>query len=190
MSLGRERVVRGVREVVLSVGAVLGIIAILVGIGSLAFGLRPLVFRSGSMSPTIDTGALAIAHEVGADDLRVGQVVSVPTQSGDRVTHRIVAVDHLPGGVALLRLRGDANSVMDAETYRVVSADKVLFSVPLLGYVIAWLSGSTGRFLLGLYAAFLLLVLFRRPESQGGAAVPDEGDAGAARNAAIRGVEA
>lgn len=162
MTMRRERIGRTLREVVLTLGAVLGVLAILVAIGAVAFGLRPLVFRSGSMAPTIDTGDLALAHEVDADSLRVGQIVSVPTQDGDRVTHRIVQVTHRPGGVALLRLRGDANRVDDAETYSVTHADKVLFSVPKLGYVVSWLSGSVGRFLLGLYAAFLLMTIFRR----------------------------
>lgn len=184
MNLTRERVVKVVREVVLSIGAVLGILAILVAIGSIAFGLRPLVFRSGSMAPTIKTGALAISHQVGGDDLRVGQIVSVPTDAGDRVTHRIVKVEHEPGGVALLTLRGDANAVDDAQTYRVTSADKVLFSVPQLGYLIAWMSGSTGRFVLGIYAAFLLMVLFRKPEKTED--VSDADDT-VAREGALRG---
>lgn len=164
MTFERERIGRTLREVVLTVGAILGAIAIVVAIGAVAFGLRPLVFRSGSMAPTIGTGDLALARQVGADDLRVGQIVSVPTQGGQRVTHRIVEVEHQAHGVALLRLRGDANTVEDAETYRVTHADKVLFSVPLLGYVVAWLAGSTGRFLLGIYAAFLLMTIFRRPK--------------------------
>ena len=45
----------------------------------------------GSMSPTIETGALAWAQQVPAADLEVGDVVMVHTAEGDRVTHRIVA---------------------------------------------------------------------------------------------------
>ena len=60
------------RQTVLTVGAVLGVVCLLLAAGSALFGLRPLVFRSGSMSPTIDTGALGLAREVDAARLRGG----------------------------------------------------------------------------------------------------------------------
>ena len=67
------------RQGLLTGGAVLGVVCILLTVGSALFGLRPLVFQSGSMSPTIKTGALAISHRVDAASLEKGQVVSVPT---------------------------------------------------------------------------------------------------------------
>lgn len=177
MTLERDRIARLLREAVLTGGAILGMIAIVVAIGAAAFGLRPLIFRSGSMAPTIDTGALALAQQREAGDLRVGQIVSVMTASDERVTHRIVAVDHGDTGVSVLTLRGDANSVDDAEAYTVSHADVVIFSLPKIGYAVAWLSGPTGRFVLGIYAAFLLMVIFRRPQDR----ADREGDGGAAR---------
>lgn len=152
---------RWARQGLLTVGAVLGVVCILVTLGAALFGLRPLVFESGSMSPTIKTGDLAISRGVDASSLQKGDIVSVPTSTGSRVTHRIVSVEHV-GRDAILRLRGDANTATDATHYRVSHADRVLFHVPRLGYVVGWLSGPTGLFLLGLYAAFLLSVLFRR----------------------------
>jgi signal peptidase I len=149
------------REALLTVGAVVGGICLLVAVGSALFGLRPLVFQSGSMSPTIGTGALALSHEVEASSLHVGQVVSVPTGDGERVTHRIVGIAH-DGAITQLELRGDANKVSDPHTYRVTKADVVVFHVPWLGYAIGWLVGPVGLFLLGLYAAFLASVLLRR----------------------------
>jgi signal peptidase I len=151
------------RQTVLTVGAVLGVVCLLLAAGSALFGLRPLVFRSGSMSPTIDTGALGLARQVDAARLEVGDVVSVPTGDGERVTHRIVRVTHRDE-TATLALRGDANEVPDARTYVVGSADRVLLDVPLLGYAVSWVVGPAGLFLLGLYAAFLLSVLLR-PET-------------------------
>jgi signal peptidase I len=144
-------------------------------IGSVIFGLRPLVFQTVSMSPAIETGALAISQRVDASSLKKGQIVSVSTGTGSRVTHRIVKVTH-QGDAAILRLRGDDNEAIDVNPYRVTRADRVLFDVPRLGYAVAWLAGPAGLFLLGLYAAFLLAVLFKRspepprptPSSAGG----------------------
>ncbi|GAA4381238.1 signal peptidase I [Nocardioides caricicola] len=150
------------KQVALTVGAVAGVLCIAVMLAGFAFGVRPLVFLSGSMSPAIDTGALAIARHVPAADLSTGDIVSVPTPAGQRVTHRIVEVQHDDGSATLL-LKGDANEVVDATPYRVAGADVVLFSVPEVGYVLSWLASPVGLFSLGLYAAVLLSVLVRRP---------------------------
>ncbi|MBB6629525.1 signal peptidase I [Nocardioides sp. KIGAM211] len=160
MTLTPRRALWWGRQTLLTVGAVLGGLCVVVAITAAAFGVRPLVFQSGSMAPTISTGSLAISREVPADDLRKGDVVSVPTATGTRVTHRIVKID-VTDGVATLVLKGDANEVADADPYTVRHADRVLFAVPLLGYVIAWLIGPVGLFLLGLYAAFLLSVILK-----------------------------
>ena len=162
MNLRLERAVWWARQGLLTGGAVLGGVCILAAVAAAAFGLRPLVFLSGSMSPTIETGALGIAHEVPASSLEPGDVVSVPTESGERVTHRIVSVA-MDGDEAELSLRGDANATTDADTYRVTHADRVLFDVPLVGYAVGWMVGPVGLFLLGLYAAFLLSVILKRP---------------------------
>ncbi|MCD4535092.1 signal peptidase I [Nocardioides sp. cx-169] len=146
----------------LTVGAVLGVLCLLVVAASALFDVRPLVFESGSMSPTIQTGALAISHRVDAADLEAGDVVSVPTGAGERVTHRVVTVT-VRGDVASLALKGDANESADPRVYEVGHADRVLFDVPMLGYALGWLTGGAGLFLLGLYAAFLLSVIVKRP---------------------------
>ena len=162
------------RQGLLTVGAVLGVACILLTLGAALFGLRPLVFESGSMSPTIKTGDLAISHRVDASSLHKGDIVSVPTGTGTRVTHRIVSMTH-EGPDAILALRGDANTATDATPYRVSHADVVLFHVPRVGYVVGWLSGPMGLFLLGLYAAFLVSVLVKRtPESGPGEGGPGE----------------
>lgn len=160
MRAGSARIVAGAKQVALTLGAVVGVLCLVVTVAGFAFGVRPLVFLSGSMSPTIDTGALAIARTVPAEDLRVGDIVSVPTPAGQRVTHRIVDVQRLDGQ-ATLRLKGDANEAVDAAPYQVVNADVVLFSVPEVGFLLAWLTSPVGLILLGLYAAMLLSVLLR-----------------------------
>jgi signal peptidase I len=156
----QARTVGAARQVALTVGAVLGTLCILVTLAAVVLDVRPLVFRSGSMSPTIGTGALALAHRVDGPELEVGQVVSVPTRSGERVTHRIQSVQH-DGDRATLVLKGDANRAPDAEPYVVTHADEVVFSVPWLGYAAGWLAGPVGLFVLGLYAAFLVSVIVR-----------------------------
>jgi len=134
--------------------------------------VRPLFFRSGSMAPTIDTGALALARSVPAADLRVGDVVSVTTASGTRVTHRVVGLQPWAAGQVRVNLRGDANRVEDPETYVVGSAYRVFWHVPWAGYAVGALLTPWGLFALGLGIIGLLMLVGRgstpRPPSAGG----------------------
>jgi signal peptidase I len=127
----------------------------------LVFGIRPLVVQTGSMSPTIDAGALAWGKHVAADDLAVGDVVVVPKGDGHRVTHRIVAIQQTNTGT-FVQLKGDANPTVDAQLYPVGDdVYRVFADVPYGGRVVAWFSGPIGLFLLGMYAMSLLFIAFR-----------------------------
>lgn len=150
---------KGLREGLLTFGAIAGVLCMLLAVASFAFDVRPIIFRSGSMSPAIDTGALAFSHTVKAKDLAVGDIVTVKTSSGVRVTHRIQNVTFANDHASLI-LKGDANSVADDKAYRVASADRVLFDIPKAGYVVSWLSGPVGIFAGGLLAGLLILTAF------------------------------
>jgi hypothetical protein len=126
------------------------------------------------MSPTIVTGSLALARSVPAPDLRPGDVVSVVTASGVRVTHRVVDVEPTPSSQQVaLTLRGDANPSPDAERYVVASAYRVFWHVPWVGYVV-----GTALSPIALAAVGLLLLLLgggrtvRRPRRRGRHAAP------------------
>lgn len=146
-------------ESLLTVTATLGVLCIVATVASLAFDVEPLVFRSGSMSPTISTGDLAVARSVPASELAKGDIVSVRTAKGERVTHRITRVEDV-GDARSLTLKGDSNSTADIETYSVNSADKVLFSIPKVGYIVNAVSGTVGAFGGGLLVALVLFVAF------------------------------
>lgn len=141
-------------ELALTLVALLGGVCIAAFLASSFLGIRPLVFTSGSMSPAIGTGDLAIARTVPAAQLQEGDVVSVVAASGVRVSHRVVDIEPGPSDSVELVLQGDANPLPDSETYRVQQAELVLFHVPRAGYVVAALSGPYGKVATGL----LLLV--------------------------------
>jgi signal peptidase I len=152
--------VNRLRQALLTGGAILGAICLLAALGAVVLDVRPMVFRSGSMSPTISTGALALVHRVDADEISRGDVIGLIASDGTRVTHRVVevSVDH---HVATVRMQGDANAVADPEQYRVTEAERLLGAVPKVGFAIGWLATGLGQLVLAIYAAFLLLVLFR-----------------------------
>lgn len=162
---------RVLREIGLTVVALLGVAVLAAALAAVAFDVRVLVFRSGSMAPTIDTGDLGISRAVPAADIERGDVVTVTAASGATLTHRVVGIDPLGAGRVALHLRGDANLVPDAETYLVAEAPVLALRVPKAGYVVSWLGGPTGLPVLVGYGLLLggLLLRRRAPEVRGSA---------------------
>lgn len=150
-----------VADVLLWLGALLGLAGLLTAAAVALFGFVPLVFTSGSMSPEIPAGSLGLARTTSATDLQVGDVVSVIAADGNRITHRIVAIGPADEGVSLT-LRGDANATPDLEQYDVASVDRLAFSIPHAGRVVAAVATPYGMFAGGLMVAGLLAWAFRR----------------------------
>lgn len=156
-TLGKRR--RSRRELALNVGAIAGTICIVATVLSLMFGVKPLVFRSGSMSPAISTGSLALAQRVSVDEVKVGDVVSVTNPQGTRITHRVFRIQQMDGQT-LLTLKGDANAQPDLLPYPVTKVDRVFAHVGFLGYLVAWLSSGIAIFVGGILAGALLMLAF------------------------------
>ncbi|MGF0254369.1 signal peptidase I [Rhodococcus erythropolis] len=161
---------RRVQEVLLTLGALAGLVSIALFVAGLAFNITPLIFTSGSMSPTIDTGALAFARTVPASEVQAGDIVSVYDSQGSRITHRVETIEQQDNNLAIAQLRGDANPVTDPDPYVITEADRVFFSINRLGYVAVWLSGPSGLVLGAIAVGGLLYIAFR-PRKR-----PDEGE--------------
>lgn len=136
---------RGRRAAVLG-AASLVLVSVVAAIAALALGLQPLVVRSGSMAPEVGAGSLALARQVPATDVMIGDVVSVRDGDGRRLVHRVVAVEPSSSadGALQLRLRGDANPTVDARPITVVDVDRVVMTVPTVGSAVAWASDRDG----------------------------------------------
>ena len=150
------------RELALNIGAIAGLVCIIAAAASMFLGVKPLVFRSGSMEPTIPTGALALTVPVAADDLAVGDVVSVVTPGDVRITHRVTALAPLGDGTVAVTMQGDANNAADPSPYIVDEVDRVFFHVSGVGYVVAWLTSPVAIFLGGMMAGALCVIVFGR----------------------------
>ncbi|TWG97265.1 signal peptidase [Nocardioides sp. J9] len=156
-----NRTARLAREAVLWAGGALGALCLASFLAGWLFSITPLVFVTGSMSPTYDAGALGIAREVPATELAAGDVVSVVNADGQRVTHRVVSATE-EGNAVALTLQGDTNNVPDAETYHVTSADRLVLGVPYAGRVLAAATTPIGLLMMGLLVTGSLLLGFRR----------------------------
>lgn len=130
---------RTITDLLLTVAAVIGVLCAVLAVAGTVAGFGVVLFRTGSMAPTIPAGSAALVRTVAAAELRVGDVVTVDRPGQLPVTHRVVQVTAVPDEPQSrdLVLRGDANPVADPLPYRVDEARRVLTSVPGVASLIA-----------------------------------------------------
>lgn len=138
-----SRAGRGVDSILtlLAVGGSLCIVLVLLAV---VFHVSIIMFKTGSMSPTIPTGSVALVQEVPADAVAVGDVVTVDRPGMLPVTHRVTSVVEDAAATAsanaharTLTVKGDANRAEDPAPYTVDSVKRVIFAVPGIAPLVA-----------------------------------------------------
>lgn len=147
----------------LTVAALVGVAVLAVTIGAHVTGFSPLVVRSGSMEPTISTGAMVLVRTIPAAEVAVGDVVAVDRPDGTRVIHRVLTVEPA-GATSTLTLKGDANDDPDPQPITVDDAGLLVWTVPSVGRVAAFLASAKGGFVLGCVMTGVALTTLRRRE--------------------------
>ncbi|GAA3287674.1 signal peptidase I [Nesterenkonia halobia] len=118
-------------ELLLWVAALAGLAAMVLVICAHVFGLSLILFRTGSMEPTIPQGAASLVKEIPASEVAVGDVVTVDRAGRLPVTHRVTSVEDGEGPQErIITMQGDANAAEDPEPYTVTEVRDVLWSVP------------------------------------------------------------
>ncbi|MCA1697486.1 MAG: signal peptidase I [Actinobacteria bacterium] len=138
-------------------GAVIGfVLAILLcAVLPMALGDRSLVVRSGSMSPSIDTGDIVVVRPIAPASARVGDIVTFANH-GKLTSHRARAIKRRATKV-LFTTQGDANS--GQEHWQVAAngrIGRVMYRVPKLGFVVVNVQSPAGRVGLIILPALLL----------------------------------
>ncbi len=127
-------------EVALTAAALGGLVCIVLVVLAVAFGLTLIMFKTGSMAPTIPAGSLALVHDIPAGEVRVGDVVTLSRPSKLPVTHRVTSVTQVTGETFAITMRGDANESDDVAPYLVERARIVVASTPGLANVVVAIS--------------------------------------------------
>lgn len=133
----RGRAGRLLGDLLLWIAAAAGVVCIVLVILAYAAGITLIMFKTGSMSPTITAGSVAVVQRIPAADIAVGDVVTVDRAGDLPVTHRVTSVT--AGATAderVITMRGDANASDDPFPYTVQSARVVLFAIPGIATVI------------------------------------------------------
>ncbi|UYY81985.1 signal peptidase I [Arthrobacter sp. YA7-1] len=123
-------------DALLTVAAIGGLACVVLVLLGLVFHITLIMFKTGSMSPTIPAGSLAIVRQIPASEVRVGDVVTVDRSQALPITHRVRSIAPAAGNNMSITLRGDANPADDPQPYVVGTVRIVLFSIPNLAYTV------------------------------------------------------
>lgn len=116
----KEKIINAVASVLLVTAVVLCITVIAQTLSKgyvTFFGTSLFRVVTGSMEPTIPTGALLISREVDIDEVEKGDIICFRSKEtnmlGQVITHRVVDVLEGEDGEIYLETRGDANPASD-----------------------------------------------------------------------------
>jgi signal peptidase len=118
---------------------------------------------SGSMSPAITVGSAVVTQPVDTQAIEVGDIITYRSpRNGEMTTHRVVGIEG--ESLRYFQTKGDANE--DPDPYTVPSANvegRVLFDVPLLGYVADFVKTPLGFILmLGIPGGIIIILEMRK----------------------------
>src|SRR5699024_2451904 len=167
----RRSTLARIGDLLLTLLAVAGSLCIVLVILGWAFNVSLMMFRTGSMDPTIPAGSVAVVREIPAVEMQEGDVVTVDRGEGVLpVTHRVVAIEETDpaSGQVSFEMRGDANDVDDPEPYTATEVRRVMFSVPGAARIIQWFGDPyvLGGLTLGATALVIWAFWPRERESQ------------------------
>lgn len=142
----------------LALATVAVLLLLLLTFGPMVLPYKVLTVYSGSMEPTIHTGAVIVVLPVSARDVRVGDVITFQKPSGaaELVTHRVVAIEGTGADRSFIT-KGDANAASDG--WRVPATGngyRYWFGIPGVGFALAWIQSPLGRILFLLIPAVAL----------------------------------
>lgn len=143
----------------IATSVLVGMIVVLAALlwGARLIGLDVLVVQSGSMEPAYHVGSLVYVKPVDPAELKAGDVITFELGGGVRGTHRIVEV--IDDDDLAFVTKGDANEEADISPVRPADiVGQVKFTIPVLGYLVAYIQHPPGIYVAGSVAAILLLL--------------------------------
>lgn len=146
-------------------------------------GATLITFRTGSMSPTIPQGSVAVALPVTASEVQLGDVLTVQRSDEELpVTHRVLEIrtaehastEGLPEDAREIIMHGDGNDTPDMKPYVITEARRVVLSQPGLGTALMLLQSPLGMGVLTVLAgAFTVWAFWPKPRSGGEGGEPN-----------------
>ncbi|RAX49555.1 signal peptidase I [Arthrobacter sp. AQ5-05] len=133
---GPKRTLRLIGDAFLWTAAIAGLICIALVIAAQIFNVSLIMFKTGSMSPTIPAGSVALMQEISASEVKSGDIITVDRPGDLPVTHRVISVEPIDNGQWRVEMKGDANVQPDPLPYDVVEVRQTMGHLPDLATVI------------------------------------------------------
>ena len=151
--------VKKIWDTVTTVLVVLVVVFAVFLMGSRLVGLQVFNVISGSMEPTYSVGDLLYVKSVDPDSVKVGDPITfVLNEDLVVATHRVVAVD---SENRQFTTKGDANANEDASPVHFNNLVGIpVFSIPLLGYISAYIQSPPGMYIAMGLGVVLLAAVF------------------------------
>jgi len=130
-------------------------------VGSLFFGYGLLISHGSSMEPALRNGDIIWVKQLDVADVKVGDIVTLPPNGQESVTHRLIRVQPLLQEGYLLETKGDASQFV--EEWEVSHGSKVevaFVRVRFVGQVVEFLRTIPGIVLLLAVTATLSVALW------------------------------
>lgn len=176
----RPSLLRRLGDWALTALAAAGALCIIAVIAAFAFNITLIMFSTGSMSPTIPSGSVAVVQEIPATEISVGDVVTVERPNAMPITHRVTEILDTSGNEVTFTMQGDANADPDPAPYTTDTVRLVLFSVPGVATAISRLQDPVVLGVITVLAAALVTWAFWPRGSQAGG--PPSGDQPSAKD--------
>jgi len=127
------------------------------------FGIVPYVVLSGSMEPTIKTGAVAYVNtKKDVKEVVEGDIIAFNIES-KQVTHRVVKINSDKS----FTTKGDANNTVDLAKVKYTNYIGItIFSIPYIGYILGYLHSSIGYSIISIIVILnvIFLIFFEKEE--------------------------
>ncbi len=141
--------------------------AVLVGVHN---GYQAVAMQTGSISPAIRPGDLAIIQRTEPTAIRVGDAITfqAPINGNPIVTHRVASIEEGSAGPNF-HTKGDTNQSIDPWLVHYSSSGwKVTSVLPGVGAMFDFLSGTGGRVVTGVLVFVLVFALITVPAALNG----------------------
>ena len=136
-------------------------------------GFHTVIVMSGSMGSALRVGSVAVTQPIDAADVHEGDIVAFSVSERTApVLHRVVAITVDEDGHRIATTRGDANDAPDQHPlFLDRDGERVVYSVPWIGYLLVFVQSGTGRVLLliSIVSLCLLRLLQRRRNNKNNA---------------------
>lgn len=123
-------------------------------------GIRAFVVQSASMEPTISTGSLILTKYIAPQEIKQKDIITFirPDKNREFITHRVTKISQ-NDSLIILQTKGDNNKA--ADEWKLAGGGvigKVVYTIPLLGYLFAFIQTKVGIFFFILLPAVYIIV--------------------------------